>query len=474
MPTISTLTVDVQSRTSSFSKGLKVAIGGLAALAAGAAYAFSKFEESEVVLQQTEAVLRSTGHAAHVTAAQVDELANALSKKSSIDDETIQSGLNMLLTFKNIRNEVGKNNDIFNQAAVAVTDLAAGMAAASGGTVDLKASSIQLGKALNDPVLGMTALTRVGVQFSEEQQKQIAQFVKHNNILGAQKVILAELTSQFAGSAAANATSSAAMGVAFENLAEIVGTALAPAITALLQGLTSFAEFLQANVGPALQATSEWFQKVWEVIGPLVKRLGGELFEAATQVWHVLRDNLFPALGDLWNAVKKLWEAVGPLIKIWIVIQLLWVKLAVEVLPVVVAAIGFVIDVIAKLIDIIAKAVGWIKDRFIGAWNAVKGPVLAVINAIISAVETLIGWIQSAINWLKQLGQGVGGALGGQVGDVLPPGFNPKVASSLAGASGAPINLHLHGDLSTLVEKVDQGLAGKGRRNVRLAHHGRG
>jgi phage-related protein len=473
MPTISTLTVDVQSRTSSFSKGLKVAIGGLAALAAGAAYAFSKFEESENVLQQTEAVLKSTGGAAKVTAEEVQGLADALSRKSAIDDEVIQSGLNMLLTFKNIRNEVGANNDIFNQASVAVTDLAAGMAAASGGEVDLKAASIQLGKALNDPVLGMTALTRVGVQFSAEQQKSIAGFVKHNNIIGAQKIILAELTSQFAGSAKAQATSSAAMGVAFENLAEIVGQALAPAITALLNALTVTAEFLQANVGPALQKTAEWFQKVWVVIGPLVTRVGSELFEALQQVWSALQQRVFPALQKVWQAVQTLWEAVGPLIKIWLVIQAVWIKIALEVLPVVVAAIGFVIDVIAALIDWIGKAVIWIKDRFIGAWNAVKGPVLGVINSIISAIETLIGWIQSAINWLKQLGQGVGGALGGKVGDVLPPGFNPNAMPNVAGASGMPIELHLHGDLAALVDHVDQGLAGKAKRNVRLAHHGR-
>ena len=36
--------------------------------------------------------------------------------KSGIDDEAIQSGENLLLTFTDIRNEVGKGNDIFNQA----------------------------------------------------------------------------------------------------------------------------------------------------------------------------------------------------------------------------------------------------------------------------------------------------------------------------------------------------------------------
>jgi hypothetical protein len=50
-----------------------------------------------------------------VTAKQVDQLANSMMMKTGIDDEAIKSGENMLLTFTNIRNEVGKGNDIFNQ-----------------------------------------------------------------------------------------------------------------------------------------------------------------------------------------------------------------------------------------------------------------------------------------------------------------------------------------------------------------------
>ncbi|MGI0148188.1 MAG: hypothetical protein ACREDF_01470, partial [Thermoplasmata archaeon] len=149
MPTISTLTVDVESRTSSFSKGLKIAVGGLAALAAGAVFAFKKFEESENVLQQTEAVLKSTGGVANITAKQIADLSDAESQMAAVDDEVIQAGNNMLLTFKNIRNEVGKGNDIFNQASTAALDLAAGAAAASGSQINLKTATIQLGKALN-------------------------------------------------------------------------------------------------------------------------------------------------------------------------------------------------------------------------------------------------------------------------------------------------------------------------------------
>ena len=72
--------------------------------------------EAQKVSAQTRAVLKSTGKAAKVSAKQVDQLAEALMTKSGVDDEVIKSGENMLLTFTNIRNEVGKGNKIFTQA----------------------------------------------------------------------------------------------------------------------------------------------------------------------------------------------------------------------------------------------------------------------------------------------------------------------------------------------------------------------
>jgi phage-related protein len=467
----------------------------LAALAAGAVYAFSKFEEAENVMQQTDAVLKSTGGAAKVTSGHVAELADSISKVAGVDDEVIQSGENMLLTFKNIRNEVGAGNNIFDQAVQVTTDLAAGMAAASGGAINMKASSIQLGKALNDPILGMTSLTRVGVQFTEEQQKQIEQLVKHNNLLGAQKIILAEVSSQFAGSAEAQATASGKLSVAFENLAESVGGALAPVMTQLANIVVKVIGFLQHELPRALQATSDWFQRLWQRVGPVVTVIGRELWEAITQVWHVLQDQLGPALGRIWEALKKLWDAVGPVINVWLHIQAIWVKIALEVLPIVVAAIGFVIDILSRLLDAfmsvvdwvrshlaepivgaieriiawIGRAIDWVRDRFKSAWQAIQGPVLAVIHAIISAVQTLIGWIKDAINFLSQLGKGVGQNLGGQVGGLLPPGFGGQLtpAAGITGSGSVEVTVNgWVGSDQDIARRVRDELVRLGERNV--------
>jgi len=449
MPTISTLTVDVESNTSKFSKGLKLATAGLGALAVGAAFAFKQFEDSEKIAAQTDAVLKSTGHSANITAKGVTDLATALSKKTAIDDEAIQAGENMLLTFTNIRNEVGKGNDIFNQATKTVTDMSVALGQ------DFKSSAIQLGKALNDPVAGITALQRVGVSFDEATKKQIDTLVKHGQTLEAQKIILGELNKEFGGSAKAQATASAQMGVALGNLAETIGGLLAPAINKVLGFLTQFATFVQEtvvpaakafwtetivplaqslaqNLGPALQGIAEWFQKVFDAVVPVAEAFGRELLEAAQQVWRVLQSNLGPMLKAIWNVLQDLWHIVEPVVKVWLAIQAVWVKIALEVLPVLLAVITKLVEIAADIIDAFLKVVGWFKDHFVdpiigffqrvvdwikekfmAAWDAVKGPVGAVIDFWSGKIETLIGWIKSAIGWLSALGSGVSDALAG-------------------------------------------------------------
>lgn len=189
--------------------------------------------EAEAIQAQTEAVIKSTGKAAGVTAKEVNNLASEIAYKTGVDDAAIQKGQNLLLTFTNIRNEAGKGNDVFNQSTRILTDMSVAM-----GT-DASSQAIQLGKALNDPIAGVGALSRVGVTFTESQKESIKAMVEMGNTAGAQKVILAELTKEFGGSAeAAGKTMAGQMNIAktaVGDLAEKVGAALLPAFTSALQ-----------------------------------------------------------------------------------------------------------------------------------------------------------------------------------------------------------------------------------------------
>lgn len=287
---------------SKFGSALKVgavaAVGG-AVLAAGFVKgAIGEAREAQKVGALTNAVIKSTGGIANVTAKDVGTLSSAISKKIGVDDEAIQAGQNMLLTFGNVRNEVGKGNDVFNQATIAASD----MAAAFGG--DAVSNSKMLGKALNDPTKGVSALTRVGVSFTQQQKDQIKSMQESGNMLGAQKIILGEVSKQTKGAAAASATAGDKFKVAFGNLQEGVGTALLPALDAGLTGATKLTDFLTANLGPA-------FSKVSAFVTPFAAQFksafggggGAGLLAPVLALGVSLKVNLLPALQAVANTV---------------------------------------------------------------------------------------------------------------------------------------------------------------------------
>jgi cell wall-associated NlpC family hydrolase len=195
--------------------------------------AIGEAREAGRVTRQTEQVLRSTGAVAGVTSKHIAGLSAKLSELAGVDDEVIQHGANVLLTFKAVRNEVGSGNDVFDQATKVALDMSAALSESGDAGADLQSSVTRIGKALQDPIRGISALTKVGVSFSQQQKDQIAQFVEQGNVAGAQKIILQELQSEYGGMAAASADSIGKAQVSWANFAEDVGGKVMPAVTAV-------------------------------------------------------------------------------------------------------------------------------------------------------------------------------------------------------------------------------------------------
>ena len=176
------------------------AFGGAASVVGAAAFtaaisigkeSIELFREQARVEAQLNSVLKSTQSAAGLTAGEIKRLASELQGVTNFGDEATLAGQNLLLTFKNIGGEV------FPAATETMLNMSTAM------NQGIKESAIQLGKALNDPVAGVSALSRVGVQFTEVQKKQIESLQENNDLFGAQAIILKELESQFGGSARA-------------------------------------------------------------------------------------------------------------------------------------------------------------------------------------------------------------------------------------------------------------------------------
>lgn len=195
--------------------------------------------EAQRIFAQTEAVLKSTGTTANGTAREIANLASSLQKKTAVDDEAILAGQNLLLTFKGVQNQAGTGNDIFNQASQAMLDFARAT------NTDASSAAIKLGKALQDPTRGVTALRKSGVDFTKDQQEMIKSLVETGDLLGAQKIVLAELQTQFGGSAAAYAETFAGQIDSLKNemsdLSEEIGLVVMPAVQEFFSALRDIA-----------------------------------------------------------------------------------------------------------------------------------------------------------------------------------------------------------------------------------------
>jgi hypothetical protein len=233
-------------------KGLAIGAGAvIAGVGAVGAQAYKDLVRVERLGAQTNAVIKATNKAAGRTKAQIDAQANSLEKLTGVEAEAVTEGQNMLLTFKNIK---GKQ---FDQATKAVLDMGVAMNKGSLEGLDLSKTSIQVGKALNDPIKGISALSKVGVSFTQQQKDQIKAMVEAGDVAGAQKVILKELKGEFGGAAKAAGQTTEGMIAkiqnAWGNIAEETFKFLLPAIAAV-------GDWIQQKALPKLEKFGSWLQ----------------------------------------------------------------------------------------------------------------------------------------------------------------------------------------------------------------------
>jgi hypothetical protein len=237
----------VRSLGSNFA-ALGVALAGAGALIAKNVQSLARIES---INAQTAQTITSMGNAANISAKEVEALAGRLEALTATEAESIQEGANLLLTFGNISNQLGEGNDIFTQTTEIMVDFARVMRK---GPAD---AAIQLGKALNDPTTGMTALRKAGVSFTEQQQEQIKALQSSGDLLAAQKVILAELQRQFGGSGAAYAKTFSGQLELMGHELGTIGEEATMAVMPALQGMVEQLRLLIPEIGPKLKAAIE-------------------------------------------------------------------------------------------------------------------------------------------------------------------------------------------------------------------------
>lgn len=395
--------------------------------------AVAEATEAQKVSAQTAAVIKSTGGAAKISAKDVGTLANRLSDLAAVDDEVVQNAENVLLTFTNIRNETGKGNRIFDLATKASLNMSKAL-----GT-DLQGAAMAVGKALNDPIQGVSALRRVGVQLSDQQEQQVKDFMAVGDSMSAQKVILDELNKEFGGSAAAQATPAERAKVAWDNLKESLGTALLPVLKKLTEVLIPIIKYLEKHKTLVL------------VLAGIV----GGVLVAAFVAWTVSLFAAGGALAFLLSPITLVVLAIAAIIAIIVILIRHWddvERIAGEVWS---AVKGAVEDAMNAVIGAINSAIDWVKTHWtdilgtllLGPFWIFRDEVWGIIQAVIGFFEHLVKKVTGLIGQIADKAGSIGGkildplGIGGKIGGLL--GFAD--GGVVPGPIGAPRLAVVHG-----------------------------
>lgn len=431
--------------------GLALGAGALGGLYATMRAGIGDMVESARVTAQTEAVLRSTGKAAGVTAKDVEDLAQEIMGYSGLSDEAVQSGENLLLTFTRIRNEVGKGNDIFDQATRVMADMSVALGQS------MRSSAIQLGKALNDPIRGITALRRVGVSFTDAQQAEIRALVTSGRMLEAQKMILRELQVEFGGSAkAAGETLPGKLAILREQFASVAGEAM----TKMLPALTRFVSWVNEH-WPQISATISAVVAAiaWAINNVLVPVIRGAtaavraIVEVVQRHWPQISATAMRVFGAVREIVTLVVERI----------RALWARFGDEIVAIVRAAFAMIGGVLRGAFEVIRGIFNVFAGLLRGDWDRVWTGLRQIVGGVMQAVVAIIrGTVTIAFQAAQAVAEAIIGpirAAANRLGGLVARGLT-ALANAFSGVAAKV--WALAGSIgSAIIDGIWHGFAGK-------------
>jgi hypothetical protein len=229
----------------------------------GAKTSVAAYSESITQARKLESVLTATGGAAGLTGQEIADYAAQLQSVTNFEDDATVGAAALLASFTNIR------GDVFKDALASAQDMSVVL-----GT-DLQSNVALLGKALNDPVDGLSKLARAGVQFTESQKQQIEALQQSGDMLGAQGIILEAVSGKFGGAAQATADPLKQLSNTIGDVAEGIGSLMLPALSV---GASALSDLMGVAVGAGTTMRDFGIEAAVQL-----SHLGAYLVLAATQ-----------------------------------------------------------------------------------------------------------------------------------------------------------------------------------------------
>lgn len=314
-------------------------------------------EESQQATKKLEQVFKSMGETTGRSAEQAKKFSESLMMEIAVDDEQIVAVQTKLATFEKVIKNTAGTSEIFERATRAAFDLEAA------GFGEGTQNAVQLGKALQDPIKGITALARSGVTFTEAEKNKIKAMVQTGKHLEAQRYLMNAIEKQVGGVAKANVTDTAKIKIAWGEVMETLGAALLPA-------LEKFTKWFTGKAIPAIQ-------KFVDENGPLVKNI--MLGAAALSAGALAVSALSFAFGGLMKVISFVSTTINYTIKVF---QFLGTAIRVVSAFMMANPIIAIITGIAVAALLIYNYWDQIKAFFVKLWDGVKQVFLKVWNWI--------------------------------------------------------------------------------------------
>jgi phage-related protein len=340
--------------------GLGKSLGKLGGLIAGAfsVAAISSFTKEAILgaeaaqkasdrLAQVAKSMNIFGTETGLVTKRLNDFAETQEFQLGVDADIIKATQAKLLTFKELALSADEQSGAFDRATKAALDLAAtGFGTAEG-------NAVQLGKALNDPIKGITALAKSGVTFTETEKAKIKELTTSGKLLEAQDMILKALETQVGGTAEATATASAKMTLAFNAMKDGVGEALLPA-----------------------------FESLTESLMPVIVDLGPKLGEVFTK--------LVPIIGRVAEILPTLIDALLPVADVFADFAVLVMDIAADLMPVLIAVFEAFMPAIKTILPVLAEFLKELIEPLVPALLALVTAFMPLLEAILPVLIELL------------------------------------------------------------------------------------
>ena len=226
-----------------------VAIAG-AAVAAGAFYSKMILVgeaalTSEARLENIVKQMGVFGSESKIVSDRLSDLADTQARAFGIDNKSIRLTQAKLATFKELLKTADDVGGAFDRATQAALDMAAA------GFGEAEQNAVQLGKALQDPIKGITALARSGITFTAQEREKVKALVESNQMFKAQDMVLRAIEKQVGGTSKATADASAMMKESYAQLVQEFAKPFAMSITGLPDQLEGMFPKLKKFAGDA-------------------------------------------------------------------------------------------------------------------------------------------------------------------------------------------------------------------------------